>query len=41
MVSLANSKDIVATTISVIDKHKGIDLKELCLSTLDAILLKL
>ena len=23
MVSLANSKDIVATTISVIDKHKG------------------
>ena len=35
--SLTNSKDIVATTISVIDKNKVIDLKELFLSNLDAI----
>jgi ribonuclease PH len=37
MVSLTNSKDIVANSISVIDKHKVIDLKELFLSKLDAI----
>ena len=37
MVSLTNSKDIVANTISVIDKDKVIDLKELFLSKLDAI----
>ena len=30
MVSLTNSKDIIATSISVIDKDKVIDLKELC-----------
>jgi hypothetical protein len=37
MVSLTNSKDSVANSISVIDKHKVIDLKEFCLSKLDAI----
>jgi ribonuclease PH len=37
MVSLNNSKDIVATSISVIDKNKVIDLKELFLSKLDAV----
>jgi ribonuclease PH len=37
MVSLTNSKYIVANSISVIDKHKVIDLKELCLSKLDAV----
>jgi hypothetical protein len=37
MVSLTNSKDIVANSISVIDKNKVIDLKELFLSKLDAI----
>ena len=37
MVSLTNSKDIVATSISVIDKDKVIFLKELFLSKLDAI----
>jgi ribonuclease PH len=36
MVSLNNSKDIVANSISVIDKHKVIDLKELFLSKVDA-----
>jgi hypothetical protein len=36
MVSLTNSKDIVANSISVIDKTKVIDLKELLLSKLDA-----
>jgi hypothetical protein len=36
-VSMHNSKDIVANSISVIDKNKVIDLKELCLSKLDAI----
>ena len=37
MVSLTNSKDVVANSISVIDKDKVFDLKELFLSTLDAI----
>ena len=37
MVSLTNSKDIIANSISVIDKDKVIDLKELFLSNLDAI----
>jgi hypothetical protein len=37
MVSLNNSTDIVANSISVIDKNKVIDLKELFLSKLDAI----
>jgi hypothetical protein len=37
MVSLTNSKDIVANSISVIDKNKVIALKELFLSKLDAI----
>jgi hypothetical protein len=37
MVSLTNSKDIVANSISVIDKNKVIVLKELFLSKLDAI----
>ena len=37
MVSLTNSKDILANSISVIDKDKVIDLKELFLSNLDAI----
>ena len=36
-VSLTNSKDIVANSISVIDKNKIIDLKELFLSNLDAL----
>jgi hypothetical protein len=36
-VSMNNSKDSVANSISVIDKNKIIDLKELCLSKLDAI----
>jgi hypothetical protein len=36
-VSMNNSRDIVANTISVIDGNKVIDLKELCLSKLDAI----
>ena len=36
-VSLTNSKDLVANSISVIDKDKVIDLKELCLSKLYAI----
>jgi hypothetical protein len=36
-VSMNNSRDIVANTISVIDKNKVIDLKELFLSKLDAI----
>ena len=36
-VNMTNSSDIVADTISVIDKDKVIDLKELCLSTLDAV----
>ena len=37
MVSLTNSKDVVANSISVIDKDKVFDLKELFVSTLDAI----
>ena len=37
MVSLTNSRDIIANSISVIDKDKVIDLKELFLSNLDAI----
>jgi hypothetical protein len=37
MVSLDNSKDIIANPISVIDKNKVIYLKELFLSKLDAI----
>ena len=36
-VSLTNSKDLVATSISVIGKDKVIDLKELFLTKLDAI----
>jgi hypothetical protein len=36
-VSMNNSRDIVANTISVIDGNKVIDLKELFLSKLDAI----
>ena len=36
-VSLTNSKDLVANSISVIDKDKVIDLKELFLSKLYAI----
>ena len=36
-VSMTNTLDIVANTISVIDKNKVIDLKELFLSKLDAI----
>jgi ribonuclease PH len=36
-VSMNNSRYIVANTISVIDKNKVIDLKELFLSKLDAI----
>ena len=36
-VSLTNSKDIVANSISVIDKHKIIDLQEFILSKLYAI----
>ena len=36
-VSITNSLDIVANTISVVDKDKVIDLKELFLSKLDAI----
>ena len=35
-ISMTNSKDIVANTISVIDKDKVTDLKELFLSKLDA-----
>ena len=34
--SLTNSKDLVANSRSVIDKHEVIDLKELFLSNLDA-----
>ena len=34
---MTNSLDIVANTISVVDKNKVIDLKELFLSKLDAI----
>ena len=37
MVSLTNSKDIVAHSISCIEKSKTIDLRELFLSNLDAI----
>jgi ribonuclease PH len=37
MVSLNNSKYIVANSISVIEKNKVIDLKELFLSELDAV----
>ena len=37
MVSLTNSKDIVAHSISCIEKYKTIDLRELCFSNLDAI----
>ena len=36
-VSVTNSKDLVATSISVIDKNRVIDLKELVLSKLNAI----
>ena len=36
-VSLTNSKDLVANSISVIDKNKIIDLQKLFLSKLDAI----
>ena len=36
-ISMTNSKDIVANTISVIDKDKVIDLKELFLSKLYAV----
>ena len=36
-VTMTNSKDIVANTISVIDKDKVIDLNALFLSNLDAI----
>ena len=36
-ISMTSSLDIVANTISVIDKDKVIDLKELLLSKLDAI----
>ena len=36
-IRMTNSLDLVANTISVIDKDKVIDLKELCLSNLDAI----
>ena len=36
-ISMTNSKDIVANSISVIDKDKVIDLKELFLTKIDAI----